>query len=62
MTDKLLKISNTHDGRDKFCKAVQYMLKIIISSSTNKETIEWLTPVFSKFILIRSSQRFKKNI
>lgn len=51
MTDKLLKISNTHDGRDKFCKAVQYMLKIVISSSSNKETVEWLTPVFSKVLI-----------
>lgn len=51
MTDKLLKISNTHEGRDKFCKAAQYMIKIIISSSSNKDTVEWLTPIFSKILI-----------
>ena len=46
--DQVIKLGNTHEGRDKFCKAMQYFLKIVISSSKSKETVDWLTPTFSK--------------
>ena len=47
--DKIVKFQSTHEGRDKFNKAVQYLLKILISSSSNKDFINWLTPAFSIF-------------
>ena len=46
--NSIISLGNTHEGRDKFCKALQYMLKVVISSSTSKDLIERLTPSFSK--------------
>lgn len=48
--DKLCNLSNNLDGRDKLYKTIQYLLKIIITSSTNKESIEKLTTIFSKYM------------
>jgi hypothetical protein len=50
--DKLVYLSNTHEGRDKFNKAIQYLLKIILSTTDNKSVIERLTPLFSKYIFM----------
>ena len=48
--NKIIKLSNTHEGRDKFLKGVQYLIKILVSSSESKEFKEYLTPTFSKRI------------
>lgn len=48
--NKLCNLSNNLDGRDKLYKTIQYLLKIIITSSANKESIEKLTTIFSKYI------------
>lgn len=45
---KLVSLSNTHEGRDKFLKTFQYLFKLIVSTTDNKETKDKLTPVFSK--------------
>lgn len=48
--DKIVSISNTHEGRDKFCKAFQYLFKIILSNTNDKETINKIAPAFSIII------------
>lgn len=50
---KIATLSNTHEGRDKFNKSLQYLLKIILATSSNKELKDRITPLFSKFILIK---------
>lgn len=46
--NSIISLGNSLEGRDKFLKALQFMLKIVISSSTSKDLIERLTPSFSK--------------
>ena len=48
--DKLCSLSNNLDGRDKLYKTTQYLLKIIITSSENKDLINKLTTIFSKYV------------
>jgi len=47
--EKLSNLSNNLDGRDKLYKAIQYLLKIVLSTSSNKESIDKLTVIFSKY-------------
>lgn len=46
--NKIVKISNTHEGRDKFLKGAQYLIKVLVSSSDSKDFKDYLTPTFSK--------------
>lgn len=46
--NKLIKLGNSHEGRDKFLKGAQYLIKVLVSSSDNKDLKEYLTPSFSK--------------
>ena len=46
--EKLVKIGNTHDGRDKSLKFVQYLFKLHMVTSGKKEVIDSLSPAFSK--------------
>lgn len=47
--DKIVKLGNTTDGRDKSLKAVQYLFKIFITHSATKEGKDYFTPTFSKY-------------
>lgn len=46
--DKIVKIGNTHEGRDKSLKLIQYLFKLHMASSGKKEVIDALSPAFSK--------------
>jgi len=46
--EKLVKLSNSHEGRDKFLKFYQYLFQVITATTNSKETIEYLKPSLSK--------------